>query len=403
MRFIDLTLKDLRQMLRDRRTFMFLLIMPVAFTLLFGFAFGGDSAGDPRLPVALRDEDGSELSQELEAMLSNSEVVRLETDDEATADELAEGVADEDFAAAIIIPSGFGAGLLNGNGPAVNLVAGGQVGLTVEGEVDKFVSRLAGAVQAAQVSVEAAAAQGLLGDEPARQAHFDEALARALKAWETPPVSINTSTAAALAEEDDSLDYSAYAHSSPGMMAQFAIAALMGASVILPIEKKTGALQRLLTTNLSRAEILAGHFLAMFFLILLQLVVLMLFGQLFLSLPYFDQPLASTALTLATAFFAAGLGLLIGVVAKSEEQVIILAMVPMFVLSGLGGAWVPLEITPEAFQRIAFFTPLSWVVEGYKDILIRGQGLSAVATGIAVLLGYMVAFLGLAGWRFRPE
>ena len=54
---------------------------------------------DPRLPVGLADEDNSELSQELAAMLAASEVVRIEVDDAAAA-ELQQAVVDEEIAAA---------------------------------------------------------------------------------------------------------------------------------------------------------------------------------------------------------------------------------------------------------------------------------------------------------------
>ena len=77
-RILDLAIKDLRQITRDRKSFLFLLIMPIAFTLLFGFAFGGNSTADPRLPIGLANEDGSELSRQLVAMLATSEVVRIE-------------------------------------------------------------------------------------------------------------------------------------------------------------------------------------------------------------------------------------------------------------------------------------------------------------------------------------
>ena len=80
-RILDLAIKDLRQITRDWKSFLFLLVMPIAFTLLFGFAFGGNSTADPRLPIGLLDEDGSELSQQLAAMLSTSEVVRIEAQD----------------------------------------------------------------------------------------------------------------------------------------------------------------------------------------------------------------------------------------------------------------------------------------------------------------------------------
>jgi ABC-2 type transport system permease protein len=75
----------------------------------------------------------------------------------------------------------------------------------------------------------------------------------------------------------------------------------------------------------------------------------------------------------------------------------------MFILSALGGAWVPLEFTPQSYQRIAFLTPVAWVMDGYKDILVRGQGLEAVSPALLALLAYAVVLLGLAVWRFRID
>ena len=73
------------------------------------------------------------------------------------------------------------------------------------------------------------------------------------------------------------------AHSSPGMMLQFAIAGLMTAAAIIVSERKSRSLQRLLTTATSRVHILIGHYLAMFALIFGQFVMLMTFGQLILQ------------------------------------------------------------------------------------------------------------------------
>jgi hypothetical protein len=63
MRVLDITLKDLTQIVRDWRAATFLLAMPIAFTLMFGFMFGGFSAGetDPRIPVAFLDPDGGQV------------------------------------------------------------------------------------------------------------------------------------------------------------------------------------------------------------------------------------------------------------------------------------------------------------------------------------------------------
>ena len=51
-RILDIAFKDLLQLLRDFKTFMFLLLMPVLFTFLFGYAFGGFGGGDSDSPAS---------------------------------------------------------------------------------------------------------------------------------------------------------------------------------------------------------------------------------------------------------------------------------------------------------------------------------------------------------------
>ncbi len=403
MRILDLAIKDIRQILRERQSAFFLLIMPVVFTLLFGFAFGGfGGAGDEdaRLPVGLLDQDGGPLAGHLVTLLEGSGVLRLEI---AAADRaaLAGRVADGELAAAVVVPPGYGT---QSASLALILDSASPTGLTVQGEVEAAAARLADAREAARIGVETAAAQGLLADAGAREAYMAEALARAVAAWGAPPVEVRATAASRATDAgvDEAAVYSdnAFAHSSPGMMAQFVLAGLITASQVLVLEHKSGALRRLLTTNMSRAGILVGHYLAMFFIIVAQLLVLILFGQLLLRLPYFREPVAVLLLALASALFAASMGLLIGVLARSEEQAIVYSLVPMFLLAGLGGAWMPLEFTPPTVQRIAFLTPIAWMMDGFKDILVRGLGLESVLSAIGVLLLYAVALWALAAWRF---
>ncbi len=79
IRIFDITLKDMLQMARDRKIFMFLLVMPIVFTLLFGYAFGGFGGGesDPRIPVGYLAADESWLADELHSLLEGSDVIRL--------------------------------------------------------------------------------------------------------------------------------------------------------------------------------------------------------------------------------------------------------------------------------------------------------------------------------------
>lgn len=393
MQFIlNIASKDLLQMIRDRKTFLFLLIMPVAFTLLFGYAFTGvgQESKDQRLPVAFQNEDGSALSLELQRSLNTSAVIRLETPRKNA--DLEKAVLKNDLAAALIVPAGYGDALAGPAPLALILIAdpAASAGLTARTEINTAAARLVSAVRSAQAVA------------PAGGAAYDSALAEALAAWNDPPVRLAVTQTDASAEPESGA-YNSFAHSSPGMILQFAVAGLLTCAQVLVSERKNRSLQRLLTTSASRVQILLGHYLSILALILLQFAILILFGQLALGLGYFSQPLATLLITLVSALSIAALGLLIGVLAKSEEQAIGLSLICMFALAGLGGAWVPLEVTGTTFQTIGHITPLAWSMDGFKNILIRGQGLQAALLPAAALLAYALLFFGLASWKFKSE
>jgi ABC-2 type transport system permease protein len=199
------------------------------------------------------------------------------------------------------------------------------------------------------------------------------------------------------------MEENAFVQSSPAMMAQFAIAGLIGAAEILVSERRSRALARMLTTGISRTGILLGHYLAMTAVILAQLLLLAIFGQIFLRLDYFAHPLATLLILLTAAMTNGALGLLIGALAKNSDTVVVYSLVPMFIFSGLGGAWMPLEFVSETVRKIGHFTPVAWMIDGLKDILGRGLGLEAAWLPSLVMLGFTAVFFSLGAWRFKFE
>lgn len=404
MRIIELALKDLIQMLRDWKAAFFLVVMPIAFTLLFGFMFGGTSGNqeDPRLPIGVLDQDGGLLADFIKNTLNSSSAVRvIELDDSDQIDKL---IADQDVVAAVIIPGGFSAIHLAQDNVMADVIVdrADLAGLTAYNEIRSAFAKLETALQAARTSLSVYESREFKLEEIARAEYMENTVNSVLHAWERPPLVVETRMARFTGKDEDQSN-NAFAHSSPGMMAQFAIAGLISAAEVLVIERKTRALSRLLTTSIRRSEILLGHYLAMFVIIIVQLLLLTVFGQLFLKLDYYGAPVTTLLLSTATALAAASLGLLIGTLAKSEEQVIVYTLIPMFLLAGLGGAWVPLEVTPATVQRIGHLSPVAWIMDGFKGILIRGAGLNDTLIPIAVLLGFAALFAGLAVWRFRFE
>jgi len=110
-------------------------------------------------------------------------------------------------------------------------------------------------------------------------------------------------------------------------------------------------------------------------------------------LNFFGAPLATLILSVASCAFVASLGMLIGILAKMPEQTSVYALIPMFVFASLGGAWVPIDILGETVQKVSRFTPVAWIMSGFKDILLRGAGLSEVLNPTLILFGFSTLFL----------
>jgi len=392
-RILDIAFKDILQLTRDFKTFMFLILMPVLFTFLFGFAFGGfsNNVSDSRLPVGYLDQDDSWVSEALHDQLADSDVIRLDEDPSRTYPDLERLVADGDLAAVIIVPDRYGATFAKGKNARLIIIADTSTTAwtTIESDIMATLSRLDSALRTATI----------MEKIDAERMPFDYAFEQSLDAWDEPPIAVVETTSSAVADTDDGVEQ--LAHTSPGMMLQFAIAGLLTAAQVIVTERKSRTLQRILTTATRRIHILLGHYLAIFSLIFIQFTLLIAFGQFILGVNYLRDPGATLLVAFSAALCIAAMGLLIGVLARSEEQAITLSLIPMFVLSGLGGAWLPLEVTGETFAAIGHVSPVAWAMDGFKNISIRGLGVESVLIPVAALAGYAIVFFALSVWRLN--
>lgn len=403
MRILDLAHKDLIQILKDRKSWLFLLAMPLVFTLFFGFVMGSalnpKPDVDPRLPVGVIDQDGGSLALSLEKLLEESEVIRPEILDEEQAKQANQMVTDGDLAAVIVIPSGYTARLLADQTVTLEVIANQiqPAGQTALRALETVTGRLLGAVEAAHISLEAAQAQNTPAD-------LEKSLAKAISAWEQPALTVSVEKATGeTTQEEQATPISGFAQSSSGMMVQFSIFGLITSAMVLVLERKSGTLQRLLSSPIRRVEVIAGHILAMFLVIFTQQLILVLVGQFAFGVDYLRQPLAILLMITVLSLWAASLGLLISAISRKEDQVITLSLIAMFIFAALGGAWFPLEVAGKAFAAIGHLMPTAWAMDGFHNILMRGLGFQSILMPAAILLAYAVAFFGLAIWRFRFE
>ncbi len=404
MRIIDLAWKDLSQIFRDRKVAALLVLMPIGFTIFFSMLFGGGGGqADPRLPIGWIDQDVGSAQPPLRQLLEWSDAVRPVVLDDQEAQTAAEQVGDGKLAAAVTVPAGFAQSLWTEQPSKLQVIVdeNSAAGQTARNAIDVAVARLMGAVESARLSAETFAAQAGFADDAARQAYQEEALGLAIEAWQDPPFTLTVEQATAAGEGQEEFDGNAQA--SPGLLVQFAIWSLIMSGSTIVVERTSGAMQRLLTTPIQRWQIVAGHSLGMFALTFGQELLLLSFGQFVLGVDYLRQPLAVLLVALGLAVWVVSLGMLIGALAKTDNHVTVYSLLAMFLFTGLGGAWFPLEGTGAAFQAIGRLMPTYWAMRGFQNVIVRGMGLSSVWVPVGILLGYTVPFFALAVWRFRYE
>jgi ABC-2 type transport system permease protein len=398
MRTLDLALKDLSQILRDWKSGLFLLVMPLLFTLFFGFVFGASSKSnaevDPRLPVGVIDQDRGTLAADLKTLLENSEVVRPVLLDEEKAKQANTMITHGDLAAIVVIPAGYTEKLLaNESVPLEVMIDQGQpASQTVSRALETVTGRLLGAVESAHISASIV-----------KETNIPDSVAQAVAAWKKPALTVSVVKATGAATQNEQTPAGGFAQASPGMMVQFSIFGLITSAMVLLLERKSGTLQRLLSSPIRKWEVIAGHVLAMFCIIFSQQLILLLIGQFVFGVDYLRQPVAILLMVIVLSLWAASLGLLISAISRKEDQVITLSLIAMFIFAAMGGAWFPLEVAGKAFATIGHVMPTAWAMDGFQNILARGLGFESVLLPVGVLFGYAFAFFGLAIWRFRFE
>jgi ABC-2 type transport system permease protein len=58
---------------------------------------------------------------------------------------------------------------------------------------------------------------------------------------------------------------------------------------------------------------------------------------------------------------------------------------------------------PKVVQNIVKVLPTTWAMQGLLDLVLRGQGLTAILPEAGILLGFAAVFFVIGIWRFKYE
>jgi ABC-2 type transport system permease protein len=398
-KMLNIARNDWRVEFADPSTWIFFLALPIVFTLVLGSVGGGGGGNvDQRIPLLVTDEDKSNLSVELVTRLEGSTVVRVEAREKAEAEQ---AFVEGESRGLLIIPGDFSEKVIAGEGIEVILrkePANINV-LAIEQAVQAVTSGLSNAVAAARATVTEAERVRPFPDETARQAYFQRSLGAAQAYLADPPARVETTTTAESARQT----LSGTEQSSAGQLVTWVLINLLAAAEVFVSERVGGTLRRLVVTPTSKAGILGGKVLGRFSMGAAQMALLIGFGIFVLGVNWGRAPLALALVAGAFGLSAVALGVFVSTLLKTRGQASGIVTFLGMMLAALGGAWWPLEITPEAYQTVAQAFPTTWAMRGFSDIIVRGQDVMGVLPEVGVLLGFAAVFFALGVWRFRYE
>ena len=356
-------LKDLRLILRDRWALLFSLLVPIVVISIIASALFR-SGGGPRMLIPVINEDQGPVATAFLKLLGEHADVK-----EMSQQEAEYTVRDQNRApAAIVFPSGLSKRYLQGRPSELVL-------LTDPAQV---------------VGLQTVKVLLLLMDKEA--ATIADPLAEELITVKEQNLTGNRK------------EVTSFEQNVPGFSIMFVLMAVVfGTSMALHDERDWGTLPRLLVAPAGFTWMLLGKIGARYVLGVVQMIILLVWGNLVFNVSLGSSPWAFIVLTLAVVFCTVGLGLVVAGLAATREQTQPLSLAVVMVFSALGGLWWPQDMVPEWMRQISPIVYTTWAMRGMNDLVLRDRGLDAMVWPVSALVIYGLVTLAIGLKLFRSR
>ena len=179
------------------------------------------------------------------------------------------------------------------------------------------------------------------------------------------------------------------------LFAIFFITIPLSASIVK--EKTQGTELRLFTSPLPYWALLTAKIIVFLMISLLQFALMVVMGVFvfpYLGLPTLDvggKLLPLLLVAIASGLSAIGLGVLLGTLAKTQEQSAPLGATLTVLFAAIGGVWIPTFAMPHIMQLLSNISPMNWGLQAFYEVLLRGGSASSLLPKIGALLLFFIS------------
>jgi ABC-2 type transport system permease protein len=372
-----LFIKELRQIRRDRRLVMALILPPILQLMLFGTVMSPDVAN---LQLGVVDDSRSPQSRGLIAALSESGSFRLEGT-YGSVEEMSDAISRGELDAGIVVPTNFARDLMRSRPTTVQV--------------------LLNAMNANTAAVSQGYVQGVIQGYN-RSLQTDGIITQ-----------VRELAGAAVRREGFTILRPAFLF-NPGLVSSwFLVTGLLGqlllmngiitSSTTMVKEREVGTLEQLLMTPATIAEIIVAKILPPFLLLGIPGLIALGVIRLYFGVPFRGSPLLLTAAAAACVLCGIGIGTFVATITKSAQQAQLSSFFIMPPMMSLSGALTPAEAMPAWMRPWTAINPIYHFGVISRGILIRGSGLEDLWPNLLALALFALVLVSLSVWRFRQQ
>ena len=370
---------------------LLMFVVPIIFFSIFALIFGRGIGSGKTSPVKIVfvNEDRTEFADSFIAKLGQEAGLEIvdELDRQAESEKFAASIGREEARKmlrqgraklAIVLPQHFGDAMRNGSRPRIEMLADTS---------DEIATQVVSALVRQIILVQ----QGRLARKAApRSTRLASTGSRTVTTVDSPEDIITVRDVLATKKANPRI--SMYA---AGIAVMFLLFSASGAGGTLLEEQEAGTLERLLSSQLTVTELLAGKWIFITACGSLQLLVMFIWGQLVFQVDLAGHLGGFALMAVATSAAAASLALLLATLCRSRSQLNGVSVILILTMSALGGSMVPRYIMSEELQRYGLVTFNAWALDGFDKVFWRDLPVAELQPQLMVLLLSSVA-MGVA-------
>lgn len=370
-RLISIIRKEFIQIMRDPRTLVIILIIPIVQLFLMGYSASSDVRN---IPLVVYDQNRTSESRTLLDAYRAADYFSI-SKYVSSEDEARLMIESGEARAALIIPPDYNQRLADGDA---------QVSFILDGSDPTVAGTSLSAAQ-------------LIGQSLATTI-LAEKISKSVQNFALqPPVEVRTT----VWYNPDLI--SAY-FMIPGVigMILFAITSILTATAVVR-ERERGTIEQLIVTPIRSWELIVGKVTPYVMLALLDTLEVLAIGHWWFNVPIRGNLLLILLLSALFLLSGLGIGLFASTIANTQQEAMLIVWMLLLPSIFLSGFFFPIQAMPPVMQWISMIVPLRYYLVIIRSLLLKGVGLNMILDQVIALIIFAVVIMGAAAMRFRKR